>query len=364
MEFSVADRLARLRRAQGYSQGELARKLGLSRQAVSKWERAEAAPDTENLIALARLYGVTLDELAGLDAGNEAAEERSVRTLEPSAATGDAHPRRSDNGSSKIDAVKFGAAPVASGANRDAPADSLSGAAPGLDSDATGAPAPDAPTGGPPTPIALDPPVTGESPAGQAAGGPSGAAAPRVWRRGFYRAVVCVLCVALLALGALGWFALTGPHPRVTDALGVTSTHVDEINFSGIDRIVVNWPAGEVKIESMPTLRPLRIEEHGLDVVKQGCFQKKGSTLEVWAGDARAWDDREAIAHDLTISVPLSSPPSAVSAEDAPRLAELVLNTGYGSFSVENIEAEALDATMRDGSLGLARCSFGEYRFS
>ena len=139
---------------------------------------------------------------------------------------------------------------------------------------------------------------------------------------------------------------------------------MDEINFSGIDRIVVNWPAGEVKIESMPNLRPLRIEEHGLDVIKQGCFQKKGSTLEVWAGDTRAWDDREAIAHDLTISVPLSSPPSAASAEDAPRLAELVLNTGYGSFSVENIEAEALDAAMRDGSLELARCSFGEYRFS
>lgn len=35
----------------------------MSRQAVSKWERAEASPDTENLILLARLYGVTIDEL-------------------------------------------------------------------------------------------------------------------------------------------------------------------------------------------------------------------------------------------------------------------------------------------------------------
>lgn len=37
--------------------------MGLSRQAVSKWERAESSPDTENLIALAKLYGVSLDEL-------------------------------------------------------------------------------------------------------------------------------------------------------------------------------------------------------------------------------------------------------------------------------------------------------------
>ena len=35
----------------------------MSRQAVSKWERAEASPDTDNLIELARLYGISLDEL-------------------------------------------------------------------------------------------------------------------------------------------------------------------------------------------------------------------------------------------------------------------------------------------------------------
>lgn len=41
----------------------LAEQLGLSRQAVSKWGRAESAPDMGNLIALADLYEVTLDEL-------------------------------------------------------------------------------------------------------------------------------------------------------------------------------------------------------------------------------------------------------------------------------------------------------------
>lgn len=63
MTIEIADRLIKLRKKNGYSQEELADKLGLSRQAVSKWERAEASPDTDNLICLAKLYGVSLDEL-------------------------------------------------------------------------------------------------------------------------------------------------------------------------------------------------------------------------------------------------------------------------------------------------------------
>lgn len=63
MNVQTAQHLADLRRSKGYSQEMLARELGLSRQAVSKWERAESSPDTDNLIALAKLYGVSLDEL-------------------------------------------------------------------------------------------------------------------------------------------------------------------------------------------------------------------------------------------------------------------------------------------------------------
>lgn len=63
MNIEIANRLVQLRKEKGYSQEELASKLGLSRQAVSKWERAEASPDTDNLILLARLYGVSLDDL-------------------------------------------------------------------------------------------------------------------------------------------------------------------------------------------------------------------------------------------------------------------------------------------------------------
>ena len=63
MNVEIAQRLAELRRERGFSQEGLAEQLGLSRQAVSKWERAESAPDMGNLIALADLYEVTLDEL-------------------------------------------------------------------------------------------------------------------------------------------------------------------------------------------------------------------------------------------------------------------------------------------------------------
>lgn len=63
MNIEIADRLVKLRKEHNLSQEALAAKLGLSRQAVSKWERAEASPDTDNLVALAELYGVQLDEI-------------------------------------------------------------------------------------------------------------------------------------------------------------------------------------------------------------------------------------------------------------------------------------------------------------
>lgn len=63
MNIEIANRLVNLRKSNGLSQEALAEKLGISRQAVSKWERAEASPDTDNLIMLARLYHVSLDEL-------------------------------------------------------------------------------------------------------------------------------------------------------------------------------------------------------------------------------------------------------------------------------------------------------------
>lgn len=71
MNIEIANRLVDLRKKNNLSQEELAAKLGLSRQAVSKWERAEASPDTDNLICLAKIYGVSLDELLKTDASEE-----------------------------------------------------------------------------------------------------------------------------------------------------------------------------------------------------------------------------------------------------------------------------------------------------
>ena len=63
MNIVTANRLLDYRKKNNLSQEELAEKIGVSRQAVSKWERAEASPDTDNLIKLAEIYGVSLDEL-------------------------------------------------------------------------------------------------------------------------------------------------------------------------------------------------------------------------------------------------------------------------------------------------------------
>lgn len=47
----------------GLTQEQLAEKIGVSRQAVAKWEKGETLPDIDNIIALADLYGVTIDSL-------------------------------------------------------------------------------------------------------------------------------------------------------------------------------------------------------------------------------------------------------------------------------------------------------------
>lgn len=63
MNLEIANRLVQLRKEHHLSQEELAEKIGISRQAVSKWERAESSPDTDNLILLSQLYHMSIDEL-------------------------------------------------------------------------------------------------------------------------------------------------------------------------------------------------------------------------------------------------------------------------------------------------------------
>ena len=60
---TLGARLQELRLRHGMSQDALADKLGVSRQAVSKWERDEATPDLDKIIKLSELYGISLDAL-------------------------------------------------------------------------------------------------------------------------------------------------------------------------------------------------------------------------------------------------------------------------------------------------------------
>ena len=61
MEFN--NRLYQLRKQKGFSQEELASRLNVSRQTVSKWEVGDSTPDMEKLIAMSDLFGVSLDKL-------------------------------------------------------------------------------------------------------------------------------------------------------------------------------------------------------------------------------------------------------------------------------------------------------------
>ena len=59
----LADKIIRLRKKNGWSQEELAEKMNVSRQAVSKWEAAQSTPDLEKILMLSSLFGVTTDYL-------------------------------------------------------------------------------------------------------------------------------------------------------------------------------------------------------------------------------------------------------------------------------------------------------------
>ena len=78
---TLGENLKRLRTEKGLSQEEVAGLLFLSRQTVSKWENNQAEPGVENLKALAKLYGVSLDQL--LLAESTGAPEDTPRQEEP-----------------------------------------------------------------------------------------------------------------------------------------------------------------------------------------------------------------------------------------------------------------------------------------
>ena len=87
MNVEIANKLVKLRKQMGLSQEELAEKIGVSRQAVSKWERSESSPDTDNLIALSKIYKISIDEMLDYDV--------------------DSSPDRGDSSNSKDDSYSY-----------------------------------------------------------------------------------------------------------------------------------------------------------------------------------------------------------------------------------------------------------------
>ena len=76
----LADKIIRLRKQNGWSQEELAERMHVSRQAVSKWEAAQTTPDLEKILMLSKLFGVSTDYLLKDELEQE---EFTDDTLEP-----------------------------------------------------------------------------------------------------------------------------------------------------------------------------------------------------------------------------------------------------------------------------------------
>jgi len=88
---NFGEKLQALRKARGWSQEELAAQIEVSRQALSKWELGTSVPDTENVVKISRLFGVSTDYLL-LDAGASGRQEAPAQG-QPAAAGQNPWPR-------------------------------------------------------------------------------------------------------------------------------------------------------------------------------------------------------------------------------------------------------------------------------
>lgn len=76
----LAENLKKVRRSKGYSQDEVASRLNITRQSLSKWENGHAYPDILCLKALCELYEVSIDKMVADDSYIEEKEEKSSKT--------------------------------------------------------------------------------------------------------------------------------------------------------------------------------------------------------------------------------------------------------------------------------------------
>lgn len=105
---TLGERIAYYRGALGLSQGELAEKLGVSRQAVSKWETDAGLPDLDRLIALSGLYNITLDELVKGSAPSPAPADRTQAAAFPPEASPAAAEKPASGGQKTVGYILLG----------------------------------------------------------------------------------------------------------------------------------------------------------------------------------------------------------------------------------------------------------------
>ncbi len=91
LKYQIGNNIASLRKSCGMTQAELAERINYSDKAVSKWERGESSPDVLTLMQIAKLFGVTVDEVVGSQevfAQNAPQEDPGVQLLRRRRRTG------------------------------------------------------------------------------------------------------------------------------------------------------------------------------------------------------------------------------------------------------------------------------------
>ena len=75
------EKIVELRKQKGLSQEELAEQLGVSRQAISRWELGQTLPDIPNLLQLCEMFGVSADYLVRDEEQAAEKSDQSVKTI-------------------------------------------------------------------------------------------------------------------------------------------------------------------------------------------------------------------------------------------------------------------------------------------
>lgn len=102
---NIGEKIQRLRKESGLSQEALAERLGLSRQAVSKWESGSAIPSIDNLVELSRIFQVTVGELLSLEGAQSGPSVDRMKSGRPEPGFPEADPTGSNLSGSDLEAV-------------------------------------------------------------------------------------------------------------------------------------------------------------------------------------------------------------------------------------------------------------------